>query len=108
MNSQTFDQQLKRDALAFRFKIEGSYLVFDKNSDLTYQVTENFNLKELLTKNPAVSYTKLHKSVILKLQRIRESLQQPITINSTYRDFYYNKRCGGATESQHLKGNAID
>lgn len=108
MTDKQFDTKLKADAELNNFKVQGSYIVFDKKSNLNYKPVENFSLRELLTKNPANSHTRLNKAVILKLQRIRETLDEPITVNSTYRDVYYNKINKGSSDSQHVKGNAID
>lgn len=108
MTAQEFDKKLKNDSIQYKFQIEGSYIIFSKDSDLTYQITDNFTLKELLTNNPVNSYTKLHKTLILRLQKIRDKLESPIIILSTYRDFYYNKRVLGSSKSEHINGNAID
>jgi len=42
------------------------------------------------------------------LQKLRTQYQKPIYINSTYRSPSYNKAIGGASNSLHLKFNAID
>jgi uncharacterized protein YcbK (DUF882 family) len=42
------------------------------------------------------------------LQVLRDFLDKPIRINSGYRSPSYNKKIGGAKNSQHLKGNATD
>ncbi|MGE5680524.1 MAG: D-Ala-D-Ala carboxypeptidase family metallohydrolase [Bacillota bacterium] len=42
------------------------------------------------------------------LQKIRNSIRQPIQICSTYRNPEYNKKAGGAKRSLHLVFNAID
>lgn len=108
MTIKEFDAKLNEDAKANRFKVQGAYIIFDNKSNLEYKPVPNFKLKELLTGNPANSYTRLNKAVILKLQRIRETIDMPVTVNSTYRDYYYNKANKGAKNSEHLKGNAID
>lgn len=41
-------------------------------------------------------------------QRMREAFDQPIRINSAYRDPAYNARIGGAPLSMHPKGKALD
>ena len=42
------------------------------------------------------------------LDSFRDSLGQPIFINSTYRNEEHNKRVGGSEFSQHMYGSAID
>ena len=42
------------------------------------------------------------------LQKIRTHFGQPVTINSAYRSSAYNKKIGGASNSQHTKGTAAD
>ena len=42
------------------------------------------------------------------LERIREHFGKPVTINSAYRTPQYNKKVGGASNSQHVKGTACD
>jgi len=42
------------------------------------------------------------------LQPMRDVIGKSIRITSGYRTTAYNKACGGATKSQHLKANAAD
>ena len=42
------------------------------------------------------------------LDAVRELWSRPITVNSGYRSPELNRRVGGATGSQHLKGEAAD
>lgn len=42
------------------------------------------------------------------LQKIRDHFGVAVTINSGYRTSTYNKKVGGATNSQHVKGTAAD
>ena len=42
------------------------------------------------------------------LQAVRDYFGQPITITSGYRTPSHNKKVGGATNSQHVKGTACD
>lgn len=48
------------------------------------------------------------KELAMNLQVLRDHLGKPITINSGYRSPSYNKRVGGAVNSQHLTGHAGD
>ena len=42
------------------------------------------------------------------LQAVRTNFGKPVTINSAYRTPAYNKKVGGAAQSQHLYGMAAD
>ena len=42
------------------------------------------------------------------LQPIRDSLNCPITVHSCYRTKTHNRKVGGAYNSQHLQGMAVD
>lgn len=42
------------------------------------------------------------------LDELREYLQQPIVVTSSYRSVVHNKHVGGSPTSQHLYGAAID
>lgn len=42
------------------------------------------------------------------LQTLRNVIGKPLIINSGYRSIEYNRKVGGAPNSQHLKGKAFD
>ncbi len=42
------------------------------------------------------------------LDELRELVNEPLIITSSYRSVEYNKSVGGAEHSQHLIGNAVD
>lgn len=90
-----------------KVKVEGIYVIFDRNSP-NIQITENFKLLEFLTKNKKDSYTKINLNIILELQRLRSIFGSGIGINSSYRSLKYNKSIGGASLSEHIEGNALD
>jgi len=47
--------------------------------------------------------------LVVMFERIRQHFgSRPITINSAYRTKAYNKKIGGAPNSQHLHGKALD
>ena len=48
------------------------------------------------------------KKLAINLELIRAFFNAPIKINSGYRSPNYNKKVGGAKNSQHLKGKAAD
>lgn len=43
-----------------------------------------------------------------KLDQLRERIGYPIIVTSGYRCEFWNRMCGGVSDSQHLKGNAAD
>lgn len=75
------------------------------------QLTTNFNLLEFACKDGTpVPLNLIPKTQELanNLQVLRDYLGEPIHINSAYRTPSYNKRIGGAKDSQHPKGTAAD
>lgn len=50
----------------------------------------------------------MNEKTIKLLEELREWLGAPIVINSAYRSPGHNKKVGGATNSQHVKGTAVD
>jgi len=89
-------------------KIDGNYIEFVKNSDLSFQALPNFTLGELLTKNTKNTFTRLSIDVLIMLDKVRSEWGSPLYVSSSYRSPSYNKSVGGATSSQHAKGNALD
>lgn len=72
----------------------------------------NFTVAEVLVRNKEEDILSgLIENIIptlVMLQEIRDYVNVPIIINSSYRSPEYNKRIGGASNSLHLKFNAID
>ena len=78
-------------------------------------LSKNFSLAELTkTSAPYDNYPQVHQRIALKqlvdnvLQPLRELYGKPIKINSGFRSVMVNKFVKGATNSQHLKGEAAD
>lgn len=75
------------------------------------QLTKNFSLAEFACKDgtpvPAVLMANVEQ-LAEQLQILRDYLGEPIHINSGYRTPAYNKRIGGARNSQHLLAKAAD
>lgn len=74
-----------------------------------------FTLDELIvTKTKYVNVPGVTERIALMqlvknvLEPLREMLGEPITVNSGYRSPVVNKEIGGATNSQHVKGEAAD
>ena len=75
------------------------------------RITENFRLSEFDCKDGSELPTALLPNVLDladNLQVLRDYLGVPISINSAYRSLDYNRKIGGATNSQHLLAKAAD
>ena len=82
------------------------------------QLTKHFSLDEFCRSNTAVRLSidqQPNARVRENLQHtaecmeeVRELLGHPITINSGYRSFALNKAVGGAPNSDHCEGFAVD
>lgn len=75
------------------------------------QLSKDFNLREFHcsdgTPVPVDLYPNLEK-LVAALQKIRDVVGKPITVNSGYRSPSYNSRIGGAKNSYHTKAMAAD
>lgn len=75
------------------------------------KLTENFSLEEFACPecgNPTGEELENIKFLATQLQILREALGRPIKVISGWRSPNYNKRIGGAKESQHMYGRAAD
>ena len=73
--------------------------------------TKNFTVKELSCqcdhcKNFEIS--KMNIPFMLKLQKIRDLMAEPIVTTSAYRCKAHNEAVGGVSTSFHTKGRAVD
>ena len=94
-------------------------LVYLKGSDTTgvktYSVkkdgstylSDNFKVKEFAC-NDGSDTVLIADELVSLLQKIRDHFGVAVTINSGYRTSAYNKKVGGTTNSQHVKGTAAD
>ena len=73
-----------------------------------FQLSENFNLQEFECTGEGHNHVKVCRELVDKLQELRERLGRPIMINSAFRCEERNREVGGADESQHLTGRAVD
>ena len=76
---------------------------------------EHFTLEELTHTNTGLNNTPTQKEidnleylVDNLLDEVREKYGKPITVNCGYRSATVNKKVGGVSNSQHLKGEAVD
>lgn len=67
-----------------------------------------FNSFEFDSKDLSGSGKNMMASTLQRLDKMRELLGVPITINSGYRTKAHNKRVGGSPNSSHLFGYAAD
>ncbi len=75
------------------------------------QLTEHFELIEFVSKDGTlIPYELMPNLTELanNLQVLRDELGEPIRINSGYRSPTYNRRIGGARDSQHVQARAAD
>lgn len=71
-----------------------------------FQLSPNFNLKEFRCKHCGA--VKLHPKLLKLVQELRDILGVPLWFTSAYRCEIHNKAVGGAKNSQHLHGRAVD
>ena len=55
-----------------------------------------------------IVYDNMNKLFLSKLDTLRELCKIPLKINSSYRSEEYNKSIGGAPNSMHILGRAVD
>lgn len=78
------------------------------------QLSKHFSLEELTVTNKNIDNTPDPKSLqslkhtAQQMELVRTLLDNPIRVTSAYRSPAVNKAVGGATSSQHLKGQAVD
>jgi len=81
--------------------------------DFNYYATANFSWQELLTKQKEIPTLEVLENLLkiaIVLQKYRNTIfkNSPITITSGWRSPEYNRKIGGATNSYHTKGLALD
>src|SRR5690606_12766301 len=84
------------------------------------KLTKNFNLSELVKSSTAdrlaidnwptdfITIQNLYNVAVNILQPVREHYGIPFSPNSGYRSPALNRAVGGSTNSQHMKGEAVD
>ena len=80
---------------------------YSKAKDGGRKLSQNFQVKEFAC-NDGSDVIFISPELVTILQAIRSHFNKPVTINSGYRTPEYNKKVGGATQSQHLYGTAAD
>jgi len=70
-----------------------------------FQLTDNFNLQEFAS--PDTDEVKIDSRLVNVCQELRDKIGA-LTVTSGYRTILHNKKIGGASNSYHLKGLALD
>ena len=70
-------------------------------------LSENFKVCEFKC-NDGSDKVLIDTELVAVLQNIRNHFGKAVTINSAYRSPVYNKKVGGVSNSQHVKGTAAD
>ena len=69
---------------------------------MKYFTKDEFRMGNLIV------FDKMQHDLLIKLDELRECVNEPLHINSSYRSKDWNKSVGGSKKSQHLTGNAVD
>lgn len=80
---------------------------YSKAKDGGRKLSKNFQVSEFAC-NDGSDIVFVSPELVVILQAIRSHFNKPVTINSGYRTPEYNKKVGGAAQSQHLYGTAAD
>lgn len=80
---------------------------YSKAKDGGRKLSQNFQVKEFAC-NDGSDVIFISPELVTILQAIRSHFNKPVTINSGYRTPEYNKKVGGAAQSQHCYGTAAD
>jgi hypothetical protein len=107
----------------FSEKIHGSFYAIPEN-DLYKKICVENRINSFLShedriigysfKNKRIKYVYINEQILRYYFKLTELLamqgynNSAIRINSAYRSHIHNKKVGGARESQHLKGKALD
>ena len=108
----------KGDTIKSTRAVHDLILVYLKGSDSTVKtysvkkdgstyLSENFKVKEFAC-NDGSDTVLISDELVDLLQKIRDHFRVAVTINSGYRTSTYNKKVGGVSNSQHVKGTAAD
>lgn len=69
-------------------------------------MSKYFSVKELSC--PCCGKANMDMHFVEALDRLREAYGKPLSLSSGYRCAEHNRAVGGAAQSQHLQGNAVD
>lgn len=80
---------------------------YSLKKDKNISLSENFKVFEFKC-NDGSDKILIDTELVEVLQNIRNHFGSHVTINSAYRSLAYNKKVGGVSNSQHVKGTAAD
>lgn len=80
---------------------------YSKSRDGNKNITSNFLVKEFACKDGS-DVVIIDTTTVEYLQKARDYFKVHFYVNSGYRTSAYNKKVGGATNSYHVKGQAVD
>jgi len=80
--------------------------IFARGEDV--QLSENFHLSEFTCKCGRCRNQPIDMKMVEKLQALREVMGVPLYITSAYRCPTHNRNVGGASQSRHIVGDAVD
>ena len=72
------------------------------------QLTKNFKMGEFASPDGFIVWNAETEKFLSMLQEFRDWISCPISPSSMYRSPEHNKRIGGASNSMHLQGMAVD
>lgn len=72
------------------------------------QISKNFKLSEFECTHPDHNHVQVDEVLLERLQKLRDTLGVPLIINSAYRCELRNRQVGGALNSLHKEGKAVD
>ena len=75
---------------------------------ITWQYVKNFKRSEFDSKDREGTGDLMHPLLVYRLDALRELVGRPFIINSGYRTIEHNKAIGGAPQSAHISGEAVD
>jgi uncharacterized protein YcbK (DUF882 family) len=87
------------------------YLIMTMKKKVPNQLTKNFHIDEFKSKDGAQTPEDVKQNLMelaQNLQKVRDLIDEPIYINSSYRSPERNKAVKGEKNSYHLKGMAAD
>ena len=85
----------------------GKVNLYYNSLDGEKNVSRNFKVKEFGCRD-GTDVIPIDMELVQVLQDVRDHFHAPVTINSAYRTILYNKKVGGVTASQHIRGTAAD
>lgn len=81
--------------------------LYSLSKDGNKKLSANFSVKEFKCNDGSDAIVICQETVDI-LQAVRDYFGRPVHINSAYRTPSYNKKVGGVSNSQHVKGTACD